>query len=292
MEVLVIILVFVIIFGVVKMLSPKKEKKRRPPSALSRIDNESFRNRNQARSETLTTPLHSYQRQTVDLGERYYNSRQFLRAYEEFKKENKVFKAALALARLGPDRTLEIVDYLNRSNPELIEVTVNNLVQTLYNKHGEVSTAAALLRAIGKTDEAMAIEIANGIPSTERYVRTTTIPQSTPTVQPVTQTEPANQPQPSTTTNVSVSPKINAPPVQVEEPPSYTAKTKSASLIASFQMTNCLVCNKSIGAGDTYVKCPHCGKIAHKRHMLEWAKAIGKCKNCKGRISMSDFLDD
>lgn len=52
----------------------------------------------------------------------------------------------------------------------------------------------------------------------------------------------------------------------------------------------CSVCNLEIISGDKVVKCPYCGALSHRVHLLEWIKVRGYCPNCKEKLSQLDFL--
>lgn len=299
METLSLVVIFVVIFIVVKTItsSKKKNKSRRIPSALTREykRNETMAQGNNAWGQTTSiSPSRQGTRATIQpkgRGDYYYKSGQYQRAFEEYNRENKIFKAALSLARQGPDHTTEVISYLRSKNPDVLNITVSNLVEQLYNKFGEVSTSAALYRAIGRSDEAMAIEIANNIPSTEKFIAR--IPSEEDYKQATyIQSEPQIR---------EVKPPVSSPPPEAETQIVEEAHiisgightTVSSPKIASSTLDiPCVVCKKEISAGDTYVNCPHCGTPGHKRHVLEWAKAIGKCKNCKNRLSMSDFSSE
>jgi len=301
LDTLSLVVIFVVIFLVVKTItsSKKKNQPRRKPSALSRqySGNETIAQGNNVWGQTTSVSSSRQGQftnatiQSEDRGDSYYKSGQYQRAFEEYNRESKTFKAALSLARQGPDHTSEVVSYLRSKNPDVLNVTVSNLVEQLYNKFGEASTSAALYRAIGRSDEAMAIEIANSIPSTTKFI--SQIPSE----------EDYKE-----ATYVQNEPQIREVKLQVSTPPpqAETQVVEEAHIISGIEHTTtslpkiasatldvpCVVCKKQISAGDTYVNCPHCGSPGHKRHVLEWAKAIDKCKNCKERLSMSDFSSE
>ncbi|MCF2144179.1 MAG: hypothetical protein K9W42_10795 [Candidatus Heimdallarchaeota archaeon] len=47
----------------------------------------------------------------------------------------------------------------------------------------------------------------------------------------------------------------------------------------------CIVCKRSIYGNEEWVRCPECGALAHKVHLLEWSKTIGTCPNCKKKLN-------
>ena len=48
----------------------------------------------------------------------------------------------------------------------------------------------------------------------------------------------------------------------------------------------CSVCNLDIIPGDPIVRCPHCGVLNHKDHLLEWIKVRGYCPNCREKLNL------
>jgi hypothetical protein len=50
----------------------------------------------------------------------------------------------------------------------------------------------------------------------------------------------------------------------------------------------CSVCNNDIVSKDLYVKCPYCGALSHREHLLEWIKVKGYCPNCRDRLKETD----
>jgi HEAT repeat protein len=51
----------------------------------------------------------------------------------------------------------------------------------------------------------------------------------------------------------------------------------------------CVVCNLPIKNGEELVRCPSCGNLAHKSHMLEWLHIRGCCPVCGERILESEL---
>ncbi|MFX1476163.1 MAG: hypothetical protein ACFFCO_11890 [Promethearchaeota archaeon] len=51
----------------------------------------------------------------------------------------------------------------------------------------------------------------------------------------------------------------------------------------------CILCKHFIGQEELYSKCPHCGQLAHRSHLLEWIKMKGTCPYCKSRLRQSDI---
>ncbi|WXG39522.1 MAG: DUF2341 domain-containing protein [Candidatus Freyarchaeum deiterrae] len=52
----------------------------------------------------------------------------------------------------------------------------------------------------------------------------------------------------------------------------------------------CPVCQINIVSGDQLVKCPCCGALSHKDHLLEWIKIKGTCPSCEKKLSQLDIV--
>jgi hypothetical protein len=52
----------------------------------------------------------------------------------------------------------------------------------------------------------------------------------------------------------------------------------------------CIVCLLPMAPGSEITKCPHCGGIAHKDHLLEWIKVKGFCPKCKNKLTEYDLI--
>ncbi|WXG39494.1 MAG: hypothetical protein WED07_01445 [Candidatus Freyarchaeum deiterrae] len=50
------------------------------------------------------------------------------------------------------------------------------------------------------------------------------------------------------------------------------------------------MCSESISSGEAIVKCPRCGVLSHRDHLLEWIKVKGYCPSCKERLSQEDIV--
>ncbi|WXG45028.1 MAG: RING finger domain-containing protein [Promethearchaeati archaeon SRVP18_Atabeyarchaeia-1] len=50
----------------------------------------------------------------------------------------------------------------------------------------------------------------------------------------------------------------------------------------------CVVCNLDIKKGETLLKCPYCGNISHKVHLLAWLHVKNTCPACNRRLSESE----
>jgi rubrerythrin len=51
----------------------------------------------------------------------------------------------------------------------------------------------------------------------------------------------------------------------------------------------CVVCNLPLKKGEKLVRCPCCGNLAHKSHMLEWLHIRNYCPACSERITESEL---
>ncbi|WXG46726.1 MAG: tetratricopeptide repeat protein [Candidatus Atabeyarchaeum deiterrae] len=51
----------------------------------------------------------------------------------------------------------------------------------------------------------------------------------------------------------------------------------------------CIVCNLNFKLGDPILRCPHCGNIAHKVHLLEWLHVKDRCPVCSQRIDDNEL---
>ncbi len=51
----------------------------------------------------------------------------------------------------------------------------------------------------------------------------------------------------------------------------------------------CMVCHQFIGQEELYNRCPHCGQLAHRTHLLEWIKIKGICPYCKTKLRRKDI---
>jgi predicted RNA-binding Zn-ribbon protein involved in translation (DUF1610 family) len=48
---------------------------------------------------------------------------------------------------------------------------------------------------------------------------------------------------------------------------------------------DCIVCRGELAQDDDVVWCPHCGKLAHREHMMEWIRDKGTCPACGKSLS-------
>jgi len=50
------------------------------------------------------------------------------------------------------------------------------------------------------------------------------------------------------------------------------------------ELLECIVCKQKIYFAEKTKECPHCLKLAHNTHLLEWIKTYGHCPSCKQSI--------
>jgi hypothetical protein len=53
----------------------------------------------------------------------------------------------------------------------------------------------------------------------------------------------------------------------------------------------CMVCNLDVDSDDAVLRCPHCGNMAHKIHMLEWLHVKDYCPVCRRHLEERDLKD-
>jgi 5-hydroxyisourate hydrolase-like protein (transthyretin family) len=51
----------------------------------------------------------------------------------------------------------------------------------------------------------------------------------------------------------------------------------------------CMICHMKFEQGDIGVRCPYCGSMAHKTHMLEWLHVENYCPVCGAHINEHDL---
>lgn len=52
----------------------------------------------------------------------------------------------------------------------------------------------------------------------------------------------------------------------------------------------CSVCHNDLVSEDQYVKCPYCGALSHREHLLKWIRGKGYCPNCRQRLEEKDIV--
>lgn len=65
--------------------------------------------------------------------------------------------------------------------------------------------------------------------------------------------------------------------------------TKGESVAKKDLKENCIVCKRPIIAGSRIIGCPHCGKMAHYSHLVEWVKVQGACPSCFAKLKADDL---
>jgi hypothetical protein len=278
--------------------SKSKEPTRRPPSANLRT------NRGRIEPGTRTPREYSDGPNPDDL----IKSGRIDQAVNIYKSRNQHFLAARAIASKGPQEAMNVLTYIQENIPDRTELMINNLVEDFYHRERKPAIAAVLYRAIGKTEEAEAIEIASNITSTARFVTIDPAPISNEPPTPIEyryqrtddQRIEDHRPEPPTSTlktsetTTSITPTINTS-INTEEKrpdrtPNVKRKVSNQMLVATRNSgENCLVCKREITSGQTYLFCLHCGRIAHTKHLLEYSRIKGTCPNCNERISASNY---
>ena len=47
---------------------------------------------------------------------------------------------------------------------------------------------------------------------------------------------------------------------------------------------SCSVCHMELGPGELFLRCPYCGSVAHRTHMLEWLHVHDYCPVCRKHL--------
>jgi hypothetical protein len=68
-----------------------------------------------------------------------------------------------------------------------------------------------------------------------------------------------------------------------------SSAVQKISLAMKRKGMKCVVCNLPTKEGEELVRCPCCGNLAHKNHMLEWLHIRGCCPVCGEKISESEL---
>ena len=149
----------------------------------------------------------------------------------------------------------------------------------------------SLLRSAGKIDEAMAVEIAAGISSQPATSSPTLTPPITPRA-PVSPPEIQHtEPEHHITSVAAVHEEvIPAPQTETKSSPPSNGSYPNTLLMASMTLSDpCIVCRKSVNAGESFLHCLNCGKTGHYKHVAEIMKVTGKCPSCKERLVISMY---
>ena len=52
----------------------------------------------------------------------------------------------------------------------------------------------------------------------------------------------------------------------------------------------CIVCHSTLNKGEMLLKCPSCGGIAHRAHILEWLHTKDYCPSCHAHITQHALI--
>jgi hypothetical protein len=74
-----------------------------------------------------------------------------------------------------------------------------------------------------------------------------------------------------------------------DESKRVSCATQKISSAIKIKDRKCIVCNLPINKGEELVRCPCCGNLAHRDHMLEWLHIRGYCPVCSEKISESEL---
>jgi outer membrane protein assembly factor BamB len=56
------------------------------------------------------------------------------------------------------------------------------------------------------------------------------------------------------------------------------------------KIRSCMICNLPITSDEECLRCPHCGNLAHKVHLLEWLHVKGCCPVCRMDLHEEDLV--
>jgi uncharacterized delta-60 repeat protein len=62
------------------------------------------------------------------------------------------------------------------------------------------------------------------------------------------------------------------------------------TVITQTAIGRCMVCNLDILESDLIVRCPYCGSMAHRTHMLEWLHVKDYCPACHNHLEEENLL--
>ena len=52
----------------------------------------------------------------------------------------------------------------------------------------------------------------------------------------------------------------------------------------------CIVCRAAFREGDMALRCLHCGRLAHRSHLLEWLHAKDFCPACRAKLDEDELI--
>ena len=209
-------------------------------------------------------------------------------ASDLYLKGNQVYSSAKMKLLKGPSGAPEAINLIDINAPDQTETITRNLVNEFYYRLKQPATAAAILRAGGQNEEAIAVEVAAGIPSQSIIVTTPNTPTN-PAEPKILSSEP-DQVEIATQETTQETAILNSDENNSDmagDSPDETSKIDNISntlMMASVNLTDaCSVCKKPINAGDSFLQCLSCGKPGHFKHLPEMVKVTGKCPICRER---------
>ncbi|UJG43329.1 MAG: E3 ubiquitin protein ligase [Candidatus Heimdallarchaeum endolithica] len=260
----------------------------------------------QPQTKPSYTPSYSPRRTPVvtNNADDYYRAGMYDRAKEEYLKTGRIFGAAKSVASKGKEYVKEALEIIKQYAPEREEEMIRNLsryffdsgevelsAQVLYD-YNLIEEAKAVLATIGKSIddivEPKSVEIST-FSSTEPFMSSTETETETIISSFASDTEPISDAREElrVLANEEETEPIEPFSSQVEE----TKKIEPQKLkIATVDLEErCTVCLGEIKAGESFVRCPHCGKPSHYSHLVEWLKVKTQCPNCRNKLSLNMF---
>jgi predicted RNA-binding Zn-ribbon protein involved in translation (DUF1610 family) len=70
---------------------------------------------------------------------------------------------------------------------------------------------------------------------------------------------------------------------------SLQVRIKKSTSPKAQKTETCTVCGGELKRGDDVVWCPHCGKLAHRRHLIDWIRSNKTCPACGKGLNEQDY---
>ena len=90
---------------------------------------------------------------------------------------------------------------------------------------------------------------------------------------------------PSCGSRLDTQKRETAPPPVVQP----KIKMKSHQAATPARVEDCMVCGRELGQNEDVVWCPHCGKLAHRNHLVEWIQSKGTCPSCGQKLDERQY---
>ncbi len=221
-----------------------------------------------------------------------------------------VYLAAKMKALKGPQFAAEAIDIIRAKFRGDAEKTINNLVSEFYDRLNKPAIAAALLRAAGYIDRAMAIEAIINTSLNPSPVSTVVVTENTsnstedslsPTVEEDTTTFDDDREEELSTEEIDnfldefLEDDSSTELEEDDHQDDFTSSAPKKEIPNTMLMATtdlgekCIACRRPIKSGDTFIYCLHCGKPGHYKHLGEMIKVTGKCPNCHKRLVLSMY---